>query len=436
MRESLPPYNIESEEAVLGSILIDPDCIFILKLGSEDFFSEQNQLVFGAMLNLDKRKIPCNQITVAEELVRLGKLDEAGGAAYLSHLVAYCPSSVLVESYAKVVKDCSVNRRWISAASQIENIGYKNLDPKESIDQIQHIVQGIASSIEDNSILTPTDIANNAMTKYASLEQGIGHSVLTGIQQLDYETGGAFKGELWILGARASLGKTTLLLQMAENMSRFGNVLVASIEMNSDSITDRRIATMLGVHPRSLRIGGYSDEFFKIITHAVPKLAEQNIFFFGKDVREGMAGITTDTLFRVANKIKMKYGLSAIVVDYLGLFADHARSLYERVSLISGNLKRIAESLEVPIISASQLSRAQEHEKNRRPNLSTLRDSGSLEQDADVVLFLYREDYYRDLIQEHPELKGQAELIIAKQRQGEANIVIPLTWNTDRRIYE
>jgi replicative DNA helicase len=298
------------------------------------------------------------------------------------------------------------------------------------------MLANLGKSVVDNTILTPKEIADLGLEYYANLNKGLSPSALTGFKELDYETGGAFAGELWIFGGRPGIGKTSVLLQMAQSMSKQGNVLFASLEMNWRQLLDRMIASDLGIHPRSLRVGQYSEEFYDNILKALPKITEQNLYFFGRGILSDQAGITTNILYHVASAMQNKIGLRAICVDYLGLFADEAKNLYEKTTHISARLKRMAESLEVPIICASQLSRSLEHEKgDKKPSLHSLRDSGAVEQDADVVLFLYREDYYRDKLSEHPEAEGSAEIIIAKQRQGASNIEIPLTWDYDRRIY-
>jgi replicative DNA helicase len=565
MRETLPPYNLDAEESVLGSILIDPDCISVLKVYTEDFFSEQNQFVFGAMKNLDARKIPANEITVAQELVNLGKLDDAGGASYLAHLVAHCPTSLHAEYYAKIVRDCATNRRWISAAGQIENIGYKNLEPKESDEQIQKIIRGISTSIEDDSLITPKEWADKGADRYAKLSKGLKSSVHTGIQQLDYETGGLFQGEMWVLGGGTGQGKSTLAMQIAENMQLEGNVLIASLEMNWRGLLDRSIASKLSKHPRSIRVGNYSDEFYKEIFDMLPIIAETNIYLLGKGLTVG-ANISVETIYNVAYKMKVRHGLVAIIVDYLQLISDKNRTATERATSISTDLKRIVEALEVPGLILSQFHRPDEKKKDTRPSMHDFRDcvakdtkvlmasgklkpvteinddimvydaqtnqytkqradilyagtkniyrvttqlgfeidcsdghrfltyskykplkklsigeyitiagtklwqdriisiksigrqeaydlhvpiyhnyiangfivhnSGMVESNADGILLMYRPDKYPKIIEECPELRGTAELIMPKNRYGDSDITIPLMWNNERRIYE
>jgi replicative DNA helicase len=422
------PFDLDAEEAVLGSVLIDPECIRVLNLTPPDFFSEQNQLVYQAMLKIESP----NQITVAHELVKTNKLDDIGGASYLSHLVAKCFTSIGVESYAKVVSDCAVNRAIISASGQIESLASQNLNPADVLLKASQIYTSIGKSVLSDNLITPERLALMGADRYATLSHGLKTSVKTGFEQLDYETGGMFQGEMWILGGRTGHGKTSL----ADHMQTQGNILFASLEMNWRGLLDRMVASELAVHPRSVRIGNYYDDFYKDIVNTLPKMAEKNLYFLGRGLNTG-GGVTTDMLFKIAETMKMTHGLSAIVVDYLQLLTDGGKSPYERISIISTRVKQLLEALEIPGLILSQLSRSVEdqHNKSRRPTLTSLRESGRQEEDADVALLMFRPDKYPELLLENPELRGTAELILAKNRQGDSDISIPLMWDNDRRVY-
>jgi replicative DNA helicase len=430
--DEMIPRNDDGEMAVLGAILIDPDCIRILSLEPSDFFLSEHQLIYTAML---KCETP-NEITVPHELNRMGKLEEAGGVSYIVGLVARAVTSVGVESYARVVKDCSVNRKIISASEQISAMASLNVDPKDNLLKANQMLSTIGKSVLTDSLITPNKLALMGADRYATLSHGLKTSIKTGFEQLDYETGGMFQGEMWLLGGRASHGKTSLAMQIADNMQTQGNILFASLEMNWRGLLDRMISSELAVHPRSVRIGNYYDEFYKQIVNTLPKMAEKNIYFLGRGLNTG-AGVTTDMLFRIAETMKLTHGLSAIIVDYLQLFADGGKSPYERVSLISTRTKQVLEALEVPGLILSQLSRGVEdqHNKSKRPTLTSFRETGRLEEDADVALLMFRPDKYPELLMENPELRGTAELILAKNRQGDSDISIPLAWDNDRRIY-
>jgi replicative DNA helicase len=428
------PYNESAEISVLGSILIDPDAMTIVNLLPSDFFAETHQLIYSAMCNLYAKRIECNEITVAQELVRINKLDIIGGASYLTDLVLRTPTSVGFESYIKIVKDCAINRRIISASEQIKGIGLCNNEPRQSLEQIQSLIQGIGKTMHDDDLLTPEQWALKGADRYASLSHGIKTSVKTGIEQLDYETGGFFAGEMWILGGYTGTGKSTIATQIANHMQLSGNVLLASLEMNWRGLIDREIASELQVHPRSIRVGNYSDEFYGNIVNALPTIAERNIYILGKGLNIGTS-ITTNTLYNVAQKMKNTHGLVAIVVDYLQLFADEGKTPYERASIISTRLKQLLEALEVPGLVLSQFSRGNRERSDKRPTIDDFRDSGRISEDSDGALLMYRAEKYPQALAENPDVRGTAELIIAKNRQGDSDITIPLRWNNDRRIY-
>lgn len=365
------PRNDEGEMAILGAILIDPECIRVLNLEPSDFFLSEHQLIYTAML---KCETP-NEITVPHELNKMGKLDEAGGVNYIVGLVARAVTSVGVESYARVVKDCSINRRIISAAEQISSMASLNVDPKDNLLKANQIMSTIGRSVLTDNLITPEKLALMGADRYATLSHGIKTSIKTGIEQLDYETGGLFQGEMWLLGGRAGQGKTSLAMQISEHMQTQGNILFASLEMNWRGLLDRRVATELAVHPRSIRIGNYSDDFYKDIVNALPKIADTNLYFLGRGLNVG-TGITTDMLFKIAETMKLTHGLSAIVVDYLQLLADGGKNPYEKISTISTKMKQLLEALEVPGLVLSQLSRSVEdqHNKSKRPNLTSFRE--------------------------------------------------------------
>jgi replicative DNA helicase len=438
MRDELPPYDQDAEEAVLGSILIDSDAFNVVSdiVNPEDFFSDQNQYVFIAISNI---AVGINQITVAQELIRMGKLDDAGGAAYLSHLVAIVPTSLHAEYYAKIVKKLSVSRRIISLAGQIENIGYKTYDPDIAFDKIQELVTQQQSYLPIDALISPVQLFNMGIDLYTKRKEGLVKYCTTGIDMLDREIGGLFESELTILAARPGVGKTQLAIQIAKYVGANATepVLFGSLEMHWKDILDRMVATEMEVHPRSLRFGHYYDDFYQNIIDSMPKVTGGNIHLFGKGMLSNNLSITTDSLYRAAYTLKKTKGLSLLVIDHMGCFGDNfGHSSYERVSYIAQRLKNINNALEVPILCLCQLSRAVESQKNHRPSLKDLRDSGKTEEIADNVLFLYRPDKYPEEMEEHPELRGMAELILAKQRQGESDSTIPLRWDENKRIYE
>ena len=438
MIERQTPHNPESEAAVLGSLLIDGEAIHSVRneLESAHFFLQQNQWVYDACLSLCSRGEAIDQITVAKELNSKGRLEECGGVSYLSHLVVETPTSLHIEHYGRIVKGCAVQRMAISIGQSVMEEGYQESDPLKLVSNIEGRFLQLQKSISTPHLITPNDLAKLGDSRYAALRHGHELAVLTGFNELDFHTGGAFPGEYWIIGGRPGIGKTTVLLGIAESIGKKGNVLLCSLEMNYGQILDRLIAERLNTSPQKIRHGEYSDELYGGIVYKLGEVSELNLYFFGQGSTGDMAGVTTSMLHSIANHMKLSYGLSAVIVDYIGLFADdYGRSSYERISHVSRRLKNIAQTLEVPLICASQLSRALEQQQDKRPALHDIRESGRIEEDADVVLFLYRDDYYPDIKEEKPENIGKAEIIIAKQRQGEANLSIPLTWDRTRRCY-
>lgn len=435
---ALPPYNEDAEEAVLGSILIDTDAMLEVSLiGAEDFFIDANQIIFGAMLKIAQRGESINQITVAEELGN--KLNDAGGASYFSHLVAMVPTSIHAKHYAQIVKNTAIRRRLISATDQIASSCYNENDPVKILSNADRLLLSIQSSLSVPHLITPERLAELGVDYYGKLRDPANRiAVSTGFEQLDLCTGGLFPGEYWIIAARAGLGKSQVALQIAQNVGKNGPVLIFSLEMHWRQILDRLTAQAVGVPVRKIRGGGYDDDLMsRIYNIALPGVAESNLFLFelGNNAVE-MPLVTIPMITSMTRHMKMAYGLSLVIIDYIGLIdaprEDMRSSRAEQVSHISRGIKGLTTSLEVPVIAVAQINREPERRANRRPELSDLRDSGSLEQDADVVSFIYRDDYYDS----EAENKGEAEYWIAKQRQGESGIKLMMHWDRDYGRYK
>lgn len=436
MEQQPIPSNPEAEQAVLGSILIDGESVHSVRteLEAANFFRQENQWIYDACLSLCSRGEAIDQITIAKELNAKGKLEESGGASYLSHLIANTPTSLHIEHYGRIVKSAAIQRMAISLGSQVAAIGYSETDPVKLVEDAERRFLALQKTVSMPHLIVPTDLAKMGDERYAALRHGHESAVQTGFHELDFQTGGAFPGEYWIMGGRPGIGKTTVLLGIAESIATTGNALFCSLEMQWGHILDRLIAERLNTSPQKIRHGEYSEELYGRIVYKLGEVSELNLYFFGQGSTGDTAGVTTTMLHSIANHMKLSYGLSAVIVDYIGLFADdYGKSSYERISHVSRRLKNIAQSLEVPLICAAQLSRAVEQRAELRPVLHDFRESGRIEEDADVVLFLYRDDYYPNLKSE--ETVGKAEIIIAKQRQGESNISVPLTWDRARRCY-
>ena len=442
MAEQAIPHDTEAEIAVIGSLLIDGEAIYSIRneLATEHFFKQEHQLIYDSCMSLCSRGEAIDQITVSKELNNKNKLDEVGGVTYLSHLIISTPTSLHIEHYAKIVKNTAIQRMGISLGSQVTATAKKEADPIKLISTIGQAYLKLQSSIAVPQLVTPTEWAKYGIERYSKLNEGRSIAISTGIEQLDVATGGVFPGEYWILAGTAGIGKTSLAIQFADTLSIFGNVLLCSIEMSKGDVLDRRIATLTKQPLRKIRTGKYHDDLYGEITSSLGTISESNIYYFGQsDSIESGGGITTDSLYSMANYMKSSYGIKAIIVDYLQNLSDtYGKGLYEKTTHVSRRLQNMARSLDIPIICLCQLNRDLFHREDRRPRISDLRDSGGIEQDADVIIFLHRESAFSTEA-ELAEIGlsfDDAELLIAKQRQGDnPNIRIPLKWNVETKTY-
>ena len=425
--ERLAPNNVEAEQSVLGCILIDESQLSRVDLDPSDFFSEINRSIYQAMLALFKLSEGVDQITVAHELQREGKLDSIGGVGYLSHLISMVPTSLHAPYYAKVIKDCSLNRSIIVGAEEIAKIGYKNEDPLKGLLSSQSILNSVSKLMPSTDLLTPHDIAELANERYSKLRQTPA-GLPTGFNDFDTKVGGGFfKGDFIILASRPGVGKTTLSLQMAQNFAATHNVLFASLEMLPEAITDKVVAGFIDKPPRVVRRGDYDDKLLDEITLSLGKLEGMNLYLC-----HGPA--TTHSLRQIIERMKLSYGVDVVFIDYLQLFRDrYGGNANERMGFISGEVTSIAKEFNIPVVALSQLSRATEGRMDKRPHLSDLRESGSLEQDADLIIFLYRDSYYDREID--PD-GAKTELLVSKDRlRGLAGGKITLYWDNKREKY-
>jgi replicative DNA helicase len=426
--EKLPPHDIDAEDAVIGSLLIDGEAIYKIAtfLQKEDFYSEPDREIYVACLALYRRSEAINQITVAQELTRLGKLETCGGAANLSHLIANCPTSLDVEHYAQIVYRLSVMRNMIDAAHRIEAVGYEaDADVDASLNKAEDILFRLRHG------QSPRDFVRQVLDKYfeTAPEPTAGPEgyplphTLSGYAGLDEFLGGFQPSDLVIVAGRPSLGKTSLILSIARNAAVEQSACIAlfSLEMAREPLVSRLLASEAGVDVRRVRLGLHNEEEERRIMEATGHLSEAPIF------------IDDSPLLRVvemrSKARRLHYeqgGINLIIVDYLQLMQGETRgeNRVQEISYISRSLKAIARELNVPVIAVSQLSRAVEWRASHRPQLSDLRESGSIEQDADVVMFIYRDDYYysrEEWESQHPDREypeGIADIIIAKHRNG------------------
>lgn len=444
----LPPHDIDAEEGVIGACLIDGQAFIqvVPLISTGDFYYETARWCWEAMRRLAERDEAIDQITVANELNNIGKLEAVGGAAYLSHLISTVPTSLDVEHYARIVARCSQARKLVDCAGRIAEMGYTaGADISTALKKAQELLLAMSGDTVKPLVYTPRDIADYGMERYAHLQQKGDETAITyGFQDLDILTGGAHRGDLILLGGRPRMGKSALAQAWANNMARHYRVLYCSLEMTLAQFIDRDVVAAIRQPMPVIARGQYDEEVYYEIVDLLGPMSERNLYFLKC---EGISITTSDIRAAVA-RLKLEAGVDVVFIDYLGLLADeYGRTQNERIGYISRRLKGIARAFDVAVIAASQLSRAVEKERyNKRPRLADLRDSGSLEQDADVVMFLYRDDVYYTEEEWEEEFnktgnrwkpkaehktypKGVAELGVEKQRQRESGVVVKLNWN-------
>ncbi len=431
--EKLPPHDIDAEEAVIGSLLIDGQAIYKIAtfLQQPDFYSERNLLIYGACLSLYQRPPEAiNQITVSQELDRQGKLETCGGAAYLSHLISICPTSLDIEHYAQIVYRLSVMRKLIKAADQIAAIGFEaNPDVDTSLSRAEDILFRLGHGQSPRDFIHIRQILDRYFeTAPGTTAEGYPHEptshVLSGFTGLDEFFGGFQPSDLIIVAGRPSMGKTSLALNIARNatVEQGSCVALFSLEMAREPLVLRLLSNESGVNSRRVRLGQHlSEEEEKRIMDATGILSEALLYI------DDTPQLRVAEMRSKARRLHNERGINLIIVDHLGLMHldGRAENRVQEISFISRSLKALARELNVPVIAVSQLSRASEWRASHKPQLSDLRDSGSIEQDADIVMFIYRDEYYYKTKDEwekdHPDREypeGIADIIIAKHRNG------------------
>lgn len=425
----MPPYDVDAEESVSGSLLIDGQAIFdiIPILKPQDFFTESNRLIFEACMSLYGRSEAINQVTIAQELERLGKLERCGGSAYLSHVVTVVPTSLDIEHYARIVYRLSVMRQLIEAGQKISELGFKaDPDVSDSLGKAEDLLFRLR---HERSSLGFTHI-KNILDKYfepvpipgSEGYQAIPH-VLTGLTGMDTFLGGLQRSDLIIMAGRPSMGKTSLALNIARNaaVEQRACTAIFSLEMSRESLVQRLLSNEAAVNSRSIRLNESSPDEERKIMDAIGVLSEAPIFI------DDSPQIRVAEIRSKALRLRYEQNIDLIIVDYLQLIQGEGSGKENRVqeiSYISRSLKGIARELNVPVIAISQLSRAPEFRSSHQPQLSDLRESGSIEQDADIVVFIYRDEFYYkedEWANLHPDQEYPreiADIIIAKHRNG------------------
>ncbi len=432
--ERIPPQNLEAEQSLLGSILIDQEAM--MKVGdvihADDFYRDSHRLIFDCVTDLFERHEPVDILTVGNRLEEKGKLQHVGGRSYLVELSNAVPTSAHIVHYASIVQKKASLRRLIDAATHITKLGYEEeSDIDITLDAAERTLFTVSQNLTKNAFVPISRILSEAFDRIDELhrERGKLRGVPTGYKELDDLLAGLQKSDLLILAARPSVGKTSLAMDIARNVALKGKVPVGifSLEMSKEQLVDRMICAEAGVDLWKMRTGRLSerDEDFPRIGHALGVLSEAPIFI------DDSPALTVMELRTKARRMQAEHGLGLIIIDYLQLMEGRNKknggddNRVQEVSEISRGLKQIARELCVPVLALAQLSRAVEMTKPAIPRLSHLRDSGSIEQDADVVMFIYRKSADRNYREEDlaPEEKNIAEIHIAKHRNGPTGMV-------------
>ncbi len=423
----LPPQNIDAEKALLGSVLIKGDSLYEVMeiLSPEIFYSEKHKIIFESVLDLFSRNEPIDLLTLSSNLKDKNQLENVGGDLYLTELTQAVPSSANIEHYAKIVLAKYIKRKLIGASEKISAIGFnEEIDSESSIDDAERVIFEISQKIGSGEFAHIEDTLKNAFERLEKLQDGSSslRGVPTGFSSLDSKLSGFQKSDLIILAARPSVGKTSLALDIARKVSVDDKKTIAffSLEMSKEQLTDRLLSAEARVDAWKLRTGNLNDEGreFSALSDAIGRLSEAKIFIDDNSYNNVLK------MKSAARKLKRKHNLDMIIVDYLQLMAPTRTgpntNTVQEVTDISRGLKQLAKELDVPVIALSQLSRNIEHRgENAQPKLADLRDSGSIEQDADVVIFIHR-DKSED---EDKRLDANVKLIIEKHRNGATGIV-------------
>lgn len=419
--DKLQPHNVEAEEAVLGSLLIDPDAILQVStfLDPTDFYVERHGWVYEAVRDLHERREPADLVTLTDELERRGQLRDIGGPAYLSSLINATPTSIHVEFYARIVERTGILRRLIDAAGQIARLAYQDThDAEEVIDRAEEIIFNVSARRTDRDLRPIRQILDKFYDRIEYLHQHQGEiiGIPTGLADLDKLLGGLQRSDMVVMAGRPGMGKTSLALSIALQSARRWQkrVAVFSLEMSDEQLVQRLVSAETGIDSQRLRLGAIQDDEWPTFIQATNLLGNAPIFI------DDTPAISALELRSKARRLHAEHGLDLLIVDYLQLMRGDFRSenRQQEISFISRSIKGLARELNIPVLALSQLSRQVESRHDKRPMLSDLRESGSIEQDADVVLFIYRDEVYNP----DTELPNIAEIIVSKHRSGPTGV--------------
>ncbi|MBI3738666.1 MAG: replicative DNA helicase [Chloroflexi bacterium] len=411
------PHSREAEEAVVGAVLINPEVYYDVAqfLQADDFYIHRHRWIWEAFTSLHEQRIPVDLLTISEELDRKGQLAEIGGPAYLTALVNQVPTSLNAESYGRIVESHSIRRKMINAANSIASMAYNENSTVENVmDEAEKAVFNVSERRLKHDLQPISAVLSDYYDRIDDLakrDEDI-FGVPTGFIDLDKMLSGLQPSDLLIIAGRPGQGKTGFLLSIAKNaaLTHKKHVAIFSLEMSNEQVVQRLIAQETGIDSQRLRTGKLAENEWPLFAHAIEVMSDTHIFL------DDTPAITPLQLRTKCRRLHLEYHLDLVIVDYLQLMGGDTRTenRVQEVSYISRNMKVLARELNVPVIAAAQLSRAVEQRSDKRPVLSDLRESGSLEQDADIVMFIYRPDQYeKDTVKQNV-----AEIIIAKHRNG------------------
>jgi replicative DNA helicase len=422
VKANTQPQNLDVEASLLGSLLIDSDAF--IKIGdmisADDFFDVQHSKIFAAMRSLHDKRSPIDILTLSEQLKSVEQLDAVGGASFLTELTNFVPTAAHLEQYAQIVADKAIRRRLISASQDIASIGFdENKSLQELIEEAETRLFEVSQRHVRQDVTSLESILGESFDRLDDLHRNKGgiRGIPTGLKDLDKLLAGLQRSDLIVIAARPSMGKTAIMLNMALDIAtkaKQGSVLYFSLEMSKEQLVDRLLAAEARVDAWKLRTGeGLNDDDFERLSAAMGELAEAPIFI------DDTSGITVSDLRTKARRLHHQHPLAVIMVDYLQLMSGGSRyaasaNRVQEISEISRSLKILARELNVPVVAASQLSRSVESRSPQIPQLADLRESGSIEQDADIVGFLYREEYYNP----DTDRKNITDILIKKHRNG------------------
>jgi replicative DNA helicase len=411
------PHSREAEEAVVGAVFINPEVYYDVAqfLSADDFYIHRHRWVWDAFTSLHEQRIPVDLLTVSDELDRRNQLSEIGGPAYLTALVNQVPSSLNAESYGRIVEGYSVRRKMINAANQIASIAYNE---RTSVDDVMNEAEKAVFNVSERRLKHDLQPISSVLSEYYDRIDDLAKrpeeffGVPTGFIDLDKMLSGLQPSDLLIIAGRPGQGKTGFLLSVAKNaaLTHKKHVAIFSLEMSNEQVVQRLIAQETGIDSQRLRTGKLLENEWPLFTHSIEVFSDTHVYL------DDTPAITPLQLRTKCRRLHMEFGLDLVIIDYLQLMGGDTRTdnRVQEVSYISRNLKVLARELNVPVLAAAQLSRAVEQRSDKRPVLSDLRESGSLEQDADIVMFIYRPDQYeKDTVKQNV-----AEIIVSKHRNG------------------